>query len=208
MMLGNKELLTSIFDHSEDIRNDTLVVVPRPDKNAMLQDGGASLDLRLGRWFRTMKRSNTSLIDMHEILAGEKKDQTETKLTKEAFVQFGEKFILHPGQFVLAVTLEWIRLPVGLVGHITGKSSLGRRGLIIETAAGVQPGFTGCVTLELANVGEVPIGLVPAMKVCQIFFSRLETPADVARSKFTGRRKPGLGSLSYDPMVVALKNHD
>ena len=204
MILGNKALISAIFDNEHDLNNDTLVVVPKPSREDMERDKGASLDLRLGRWFRTMKRSNTSLIDIAAALSSSASNKPESKFTKEAFVQFNEQFVLHPGQFVLAATLEWIRIPVGLVGHITGKSSLGRRGLIIETAAGIQPGFTGCVTLELANVGEVPIGLVPAMKVCQIFFSRLENPADAARSKFTGGRKPGLGSLENDQMVTAL----
>lgn len=201
-MLGNGELRKSIFEPGAE---DRIVVVPQPDKKTMEDEGGASLDLRLGRWFRTMRRSNISHVDMGKLLTAKSNEKTELNMTKEVFVQFDEEFVLHPGQFVLAATLEWVKIPVTLVGHITGKSSLGRRGLIIETAAGIQPGFTGCITLELANVGEVPISLVPAMQICQIFFSKLAPGSGAAKSKFTGRRKPGLGIIKVDPLVSALR---
>jgi dCTP deaminase len=76
---------------------------------------------------------------------------------RQHFVPFGQKFVLHPGRFALGSTLEWLRLPATMSGYVTGKSSLGRHGLIIETAAGIHPSFSGCLTLELANVGEVPL---------------------------------------------------
>jgi dCTP deaminase len=103
--------------------------------------------------------------------------------------------VLHPGKFVLGITLEWLRLPGDLAGYVTGKSSLGRRGLIIETAAGVQPGFAGCLTLELANVGEIPVKLVPGMKICQLFLHKTMSVNSRASSQFKGARKPGLGVI-------------
>lgn len=103
------------------------------------------------------------------------------------YVPFGSTFIVHPGRFVLAATLEWVRVPETLGGFITGKSTIGRRGLIIETAAGLHPCFSGCITLELANSGEVPIALVPGMRICQVFFHKLTAASPQAASRVLDR---------------------
>lgn len=104
----------------------------------------------------------------------DKDKNLEKTYMKRHFVSFGDRFVLHPNSFVLGSTLEWIRVPVNMGGYVTGKSSWGRRGLIIETAAGIHPGFTGCLTLELTNVGEVPIALYPAFFICQVFFHAIQ----------------------------------
>lgn len=185
MILNTQELYQRIFETSDEA--EALSVIPAPNKERFMEEAGASVDLRLGRWFRTMKQSNLPLIDAS-------KENIDRNFTKEHFVRFDKKFILHPGKFVLGITLEWITLPGDLAGHVTGKSSLGRRGLIIETAAGVQPGYAGCLTLEFANVGEIPIALKPGMKICQVFFHKTTSSNVAARSQFKGSRKPGLGS--------------
>jgi dCTP deaminase len=145
-----------------------LSIVPQPDLASVLHFGAASIDLRLGRWFRTLRPSRTHLLDISLGLSPDTSQQ-DAHLTKEYFVRFGEKFVLHPHNFVLGITLEWVRLPADLGGYIAGKSSLGRRGLIIETAAGLQPGFSGCLALELSNVGEVPIALPPVCGSARFF---------------------------------------
>jgi dCTP deaminase len=86
-------------------------------------------------------------------------------------------------------------MPGELAAYVTRKSSLARRGLVIETAAGGHPGFAGCITLELANVGEIPISLTPGMKICQ-FLHQATSFNSKAGSQFKGRRKPGLGIVS------------
>lgn len=180
-----------------------LSVVPRPDTDALTAAGAASMDLRLGRWFRTLRPSRTAQLNMN--LPTVASDGRENLVpTKEYFVPFGEPFVLHPHNFVLGVTLEWMRLPSDLGGYVTGKSSLGRRGLIIETAAGIQPGFCGCLALELSNVGEVPLALVPGMQVCQIFLHEVAPDPKPAKTQFTGRRKPIMGSIKTDPIVASL----
>jgi dCTP deaminase len=88
---------------------------------------------------------------------------------------------------------------------MTGKSLLGRRGLIIETAAGIHPEFKGCLTLELTNVGEVPIALRPGMPICQIFLHEVKPGGTEARGQFTGRRKPVLGRIQPDHVVERLR---
>jgi dCTP deaminase len=124
--------------------------------------------------------------------------------TKEYFVRFGEPFILHPRNFVLGITLEWMRFPSDLGGYVTGKLSLGRRGLVIETASGIQPGFSGCLALELSNVGEVPIALLPGMQICQIFVHEVGPDPKSAQSQFIGRRKPILGAVRPDDILIRL----
>jgi dCTP deaminase len=180
-----------------------LSVVPQPDLASIRNDGTASIDLRLGRWFRTLRSSRTHLLD---IAMGLPQDfsQQEAHLTKEHFVRFGEQFVLHPHNFVLGITLEWVRIPPDLGGYIAGKSSLGRRGLIIETASGLQPGFSGCLALELSNVGEVPLALRPGMRVCQIFLHHL-SGSRAAKSQFSGRRKPVLGNVHADDVLRKLR---
>jgi len=92
---------------------------------------------------------------------------SETMLLKHHYVHFGKEYFLHPRCFVLGVTLEWFKLPSWLGAYVIGKSSWGRRGLLIATASGVHPGFTGCITLEITNVAEVPIAIRPGMMIGQ-----------------------------------------
>lgn len=100
-------------------------------------------------------------------------------LTELESIEEKSPFILHPGEFVLAVTLERVELPAYLVGRLDGKSSLGRLGLIVHSTAGfVDPGFKGRLTLELSNIANLPIMLYSAMPISQISFVRLTTPAD------------------------------
>jgi dCTP deaminase len=205
MMLGNKDIIDRLFGDLSKKVTDRLLIVPSPDKNDVEAKGQASLDLRLGRWFRSMPQINTGAlgVDLGQQATG-KKTNSVLDTSKEHFVRFGSKFYLHPGQFVLGTTLEWIKLPNTLAGYVTGKSSGGRRGLVIETAAGIHPGFTGCLTLELANMGQVPLELVPGMEICQLFMHIISTPDSPALSQFIGRRKPGIGRVGGDAILAAL----
>ncbi len=130
----------------------------------------ASVDLRLARTFRVFTRHRHTHVDLA-------RDQTD--LTELVEVEEGGRFALHPGEFVLGSTLERVRVPADLVGRLEGKSSLGRVGLIIHSTAGyVDPGFEGQITLELSNVATVPILLYPGMRVAQISFLTMTTPAE------------------------------
>ena len=108
-----------------------------------------------------------------------------------------EAFMLHPGEFVLGSTLERVGVPDDLVGRVEGKSSLGRLGLMIHSTAGfIDAGFDGHITLELANVASLPITLYPGMKIGQISFMEMTSPADkpygqgAVGSKYQGQRGP------------------
>jgi dCTP deaminase len=93
-----------------------------------------------------------------------------------------------------------------LTAYVIGKSSLGRRGLIIATATGVHPGFKGCLTLELSNVGEIPVAIKPGMEICQIFIHETskEDSENIDRSQFVGSRKPRLGVVTLDTFAQKL----
>jgi dCTP deaminase len=148
----------------------------------------SSVDLHLDRYFRVFRNHTMRVIDVKE-------DQEE--LTELVEIDEDDPFILHPGEFVLGSTLERVALPVDLVARLEGKSSLGRLGLLIHSTAGfVDAGFDGHLTLELSNVANLPITLYPAMKIGQISFLRMTTPADVpygsaaVGSKYQGQRGP------------------
>ena len=130
----------------------------------------SSIDVRLDRYFRLFDNHKYAYIDPAE-------DQPE--LTRLIETTAGEPFILHPGEFVIGSTYEQITLPDDVAARLEGKSSLGRLGLLTHSTAGfVDPGFSGHVTLELSNVATLPIKLWPGMKIGQMCFFRLSSPAE------------------------------
>jgi dCTP deaminase len=180
---------------------DPLVMTPTPDLGKLETSGSASVDLRLGTWFVSLRPAR-----MTHFSADDKRKGT-AQLTKTHYVPFGVEYILHPSSFVLGVTLEWIRLPSNLAAYVVGRSSWGRRGLIIATATGVHPGFVGCLTLELSNVGEIPIGIKPGMTICQLFIHTVEGSGSHAtdQSNFVGLRKPTVGRIALDEFALRLE---
>lgn len=179
-----------------------LSVVPRPKDAELRKRAATSIDLRLGRWFRAFKQTRAQSYPL--AVAEDDTSNEERSRTRQHFVPFGKAFVLHPGRFVLGVTLEWLQLPSGLSGYVTGKSSLGRHGLVIETAAGIHPHFSGCLTLELANMGEVPLSIYPGMTVCQVFLHRTTPGKGADLGRFSGRRKPVLSPPKPDPIFQKL----
>ena len=148
----------------------------------------SSVDVRLDRYFRVFENHRYPHIDPAE----EQQD-----LTREVETGADEAFILHPGEFVLASTYEVVTLPDDIAGRLEGKSSLGRLGLLIHSTAGfVDAGWDGQLTLELSNVANLPITLYPGMKIGQISFIRMTTPADnpygssAVGSKYQGQVGP------------------
>jgi len=204
---------------------DPLVITPFPNLEELKRSGSASVDLRLGTWFSTLRQTRVPVLEVDDELthaaqkAGITPEQlrifqellptsevpSEANLTKSQYVPFGSRFILHPQSFVLGVTLEWVRLPSNLAGYVVGRSSWGRRGLIIATAAGVHPGFTGCLTLELTNVGEIPIVIKPGMTICQLFLHMVDSKSpETDKSPFACSRRPSLGKIKLDEVAEKL----
>ena len=154
----------------------------------------SSIDVRLDRFFRVFNNHLYTHIDPAE---------QQDDLTAMVEVADGQSFVLHPGEFVLASTLEIITLGDQLAGRLEGKSSLGRLGLLTHSTAGfIDPGFSGHVTLELSNVANLPIRLWPGMKIGQLCIFRLSSPAEhpygasVYGSRYQGQRGP-TASRSY-----------
>ncbi|MEQ4206305.1 dCTP deaminase [Actinopolymorpha sp. B17G11] len=130
----------------------------------------SSVDVRMDRFFRVFENHRYPHIDPAE---------EQPDLTRLVECEKGEAFILHPGEFVLASTYEIITLPDDIAARLEGKSSLGRLGLLTHSTAGwIDPGFSGHVTLELSNVATLPIKLWPGMKIGQLCFFRLSSPAE------------------------------
>lgn len=202
-MLRASYIASLLKAEDTDSAEGPLVITPLPNLDDLEIDHSASVDLRLGTWFRTTRARSHTVLDIYD--EQNLDNPSEQSLSTAHYVPFGRKFILHPGSFVLAVTLEWIRIPLDLAGQVTGKSSWARRGLIIETAPGVHPGFTGCLTLELSNVGEIPIALVPGTKICQLFLHQLDESSEIADgSRYLGQRQPLIGRITLDDFARKL----
>jgi dCTP deaminase len=130
----------------------------------------ASIDLALGDSFRVFHNHRTSAIDLRN---------PPTGLTEEVVVEDGQPFVIHPGEFCLGRTREWIELPDDVVARIEGKSSIGRLGLIVHATAGFcDPGWKGTLTLELNNLTRVPIKLYSGLLIAQLSFMALDRPAE------------------------------
>jgi dCTP deaminase len=130
----------------------------------------ASVDLRLDRAFRTFRVTSRPYVNVRE---------STDDLTELVKIGDDEPFILQPHTFCLGSTIESVTLPDDIVARVDGKSSLGRLGLLVHATAGyVDPGWTGCLTLELSNQSQMPIALYYAMRIAQISFLKLSTPAE------------------------------
>jgi dCTP deaminase len=156
----------------------------------------SSVDLHLDSEFRVFRNNRYPFIDVRA---------PQPDLTELVEIEEDEPFILHPGEFVLGQTLEWVELPDDLVSRLEGKSSLGRLGLLIHSTAGyVDPGWKGNLTLELSNVANLPIALYRGMKIGQISFfkmsSAVERPYGSVElgSKYQGQSTPTASQFYKD----------
>jgi dCTP deaminase len=139
-----------------------------PWDDAMVQP--ASVDLRLGHSFRVFHNHRASAIDLKD---------PPRNLTEQVTIADDEPFLIHPGEFVLGRTLEWVELPDDVVARIEGKSSIGRLGLIVHATAGfVDPGWKGTLTLEITNLTRIPIKLWANLPIAQLSFMTLDRPAE------------------------------
>jgi len=150
-------------------------LIIRPFDKSLL--GPSSLDLRLGNEFLVFERTRIDVIDPHKPI---------DKFVKIVNISDDEYFIIHPNEFILATTLEYIKLPSYLAARIEGRSSLARLGLIIHSTGGfIDAGFEGQLTLEMSNLNNVPVKLFPRMRIAQIAFIIQDKPS----TKPYGERK-------------------
>lgn len=176
-----------------------LVITPILNEKQQISDHAAAVDLRLGPQFIVAKRSHFAQIDARDTEA-----LTQVYQSQEHFdVGMEGQIVIHPQQFLLAATLEYLRLPMDLTGSVIGRSSWGRIGLIIATATAVHPGFTGCLTLELQNLGDTPMVLHPGTRIAQIALFKVGSdsshiPPNVFRAKYVAAIGPEASRLGND----------
>ena len=153
------------------------------------QCGSCSVDFRLGNEFNVFEHSRHPYIDLRNKRGIE-------DLMRPVMVENDDAFILQPREFVLAITEECLELDDDVLGRLEGRSSLGRIGIIVHGTAGLfDPGWSGKATLELSNLGRMPVALYPGMRICSFTFEQLSSPSSVpyrlkAGNKYAGQTRP------------------
>lgn len=163
-------MILSDGDIRKALKEKRIEITPTPDFSTQL--GSCSIDLRLGDTFRVFEHSKYSFIDPS------KKDFSN-EITREIKIKKGDVFMMQPGDFVLAVTLEKVKIPPDLMGRLEGRSSLGRLGIVVHSTASIfDPGWDGKPVLELGNLGRMAVSLTVGMRICAMTFEELSSPAE------------------------------
>lgn len=173
-----------------------IIIHPLEDPEIQIQP--SSVDLRIGNEFKGFRIVRKPVIDPM--------DKGDLESYMESFyLEEGEPFIIHPGEFALATTYETIKLPGDLVGRVEGRSSMGRLGITMHVTAGyIDPGFHGKITLEISNIGKMPVALYMGQRVCQIVFETMTSPSEKPYghpdrdSKYMGQERPITSKIKQD----------
>lgn len=177
--------------------DDGLIVIdPLDDPDHQIQP--SSVDLKIGSEFKSFQIISKPCIDP--------KDQSDIDSYMQSFhIDEDEAFIIHPGEFALATTLEMVHVPTDLVARVEGRSSMGRLGITMHVTAGfIDPGFQGNITLEISNIGKMPVALYPGQRVCQIVFETMTSPSEIPyghpsrNSKYMGQTRPESSRIKSD----------
>ncbi|MCL5970548.1 MAG: dCTP deaminase [Patescibacteria group bacterium] len=167
-------MVLSDKDIKKAIKEGRIKINPVPDFKTQL--GSCSIDLRLGNTFRIFEYSKSPYIDPT------KKDYSN-EITKVVKLKESEHFIMQPGDFVLAVTHEKVKIASSLLGRLEGRSSLGRLGIVVHSTASIfDPGWDGNAVLELGNLGRIAVALYPGMRICAMTFEELSSPSEIPYS--------------------------
>ena len=158
----------------------------------------SSVDLRIGNEFKGFTITSKPFIDP--------RDNTDLESYMNSFtIEEGEPFIIHPGEFTLATTFETVKLPADIVARVEGRSSMGRLGVTMHVTAGyIDPGFEGKITLEISNIGKMPVALYPGQRVCQIVFETMTSPSvkpyghEDRDSKYMNQTGPQVSKIKQD----------
>ena len=185
----------------EYLNEGKIVIDPLKDEQ---QIQPSSVDMRLGDEFKVFKVIRKPYIDP-------KDEEDIAEYMESSTVPEGEAFIIHPNEFALATTQEYVKVPDDLVARVEGRSSMGRLGVTMHVTAGyVDPGFEGRITLEISNIGAMPVALYPGQRVCQLVFETMTTPAELPyghpkrNSKYMKQLKPESSRVKLD---YELKNN-
>lgn len=192
MSVLSREIICERLSESE--LNRRLVITPLLDPESQI--GPASVDLRLGVNFRVDLRTREPVLD-----ALRTNGRPIDTFFDNTFREFGERFVIYPGQLVLASTFEYLALPTDLYGQVVTRSSMNRLGVSLYSI--VQPGYAGTLTIELSNQSSNPVALYPGMRVAQIAFIQLEKPVTQgyvshAMAKYVADPQPKVSALDED----------
>ena len=189
-------MILSDVDIRQRIEKGEIVIDPLDDPDLQIQP--ASVDLKLGEEFLDFRLTNIPCIHPNS-------ENDVTEYVRKTIVKEGEEFILHPNDFVLGTTKERVEIPPDLIAHVQGRSSLGRLAVVIHATAGViDPGYRGQITLELSNLGTAPVALTPGMRISQVIFTELNTPAKNPYGKgrestYQAQEGPQASKIQLDP---------
>jgi len=188
-------MILSDRDLKARIAQGDIVIEPLDDPELQIQP--ASIDLRLGNVFMVYRLPHVACIDSRD-------PQSVSGYTEQIVIEDGSGFILQPGEFALGSTLERIAVPADLVARVEGRSSIGRIAVVVHATAGfIDPGFEGEITLELANLGRCAVKLYPGMRISQVVFHTMTSPAErpygpARGSKYQGQSGPVASRLAVD----------
>jgi dCTP deaminase len=188
-------MILSDRDLKARLEKGDVVIEPITDWELQLQP--ASVDLRLSPDFVVYKLPHMACIDPRD-------PESVQRYTQKIEIQDGEAFTLHPGEFALGSTAEWVKVPTDLVARVEGRSSIGRLAVVVHATAGfVDPGFEGHITLELSNLGRCAVKLYPGMRISQLVFHEMTSPAErpygkERGSKYQGQRGPVASRIGDD----------
>ena len=196
MILSDRDIRTHLKDGK-------IKIAPKDGLERRIGPDG--IDFRLGNTFLVFERNKQPYIDP-------RKRATAEGMTRQIVVKTGEPFIVHPGELVLATTLERLSLSDDLLGRLEGRSSLGRLGIIVHSTASIfHPGWDGTATMELGNLGVMPVALYPRMRICMFTFERMSSPverpygSDGSTSKYQGQDGP-LPSSVWEELETELED--
>ncbi|MCI6774590.1 dCTP deaminase [Methanobrevibacter boviskoreani] len=182
-------------DLKKCIEDGKIVIDPLTDEK---QIQPSSIDMRIGDEFKVFRVIRKPFIDP-------KDDDDIASYMESLTVEDGEAFIIHPNEFALATTYEYVKVPDDLVARVEGRSSMGRLGVTMHVTAGyIDPGFEGKITLEISNIGAMPVALYPGQRVCQLVFETMTTPAEKPyghpdrNSKYMGQKSPESSRIKDD----------
>ncbi len=187
--------ILSDVDIKKCLKDGKIVIDPIKDEK---QIQPSSVDLRIGNEFKGFKIITKPYIDPF--------DDTDLESYMTSFhINKEEPFIIHPGEFTLATTYETVKLPDDIVARVEGRSSMGRLGITMHVTAGyIDPGFEGKITLEISNIGKMPVALYPGQRVCQIVFETMTSPSlkpyghEDRDSKYMGQTGPQVSKIKED----------
>ena len=183
-MLGDSKIALRLV---QDDERERIYITPLIDPT--VQIGPASMDIRLGP--DALVFANVNFVCIDPLLPEDVSISQLAAYSRTYELTPRAPLILHPGEFALAASLEYVRLPSNIASRLEGRSSYGRAGLLVHAIAGfIDLGFRGRITLELTNLGKLPLSLLPGTRIGQLCFFPCDGTvlgyADKREQKYSG----------------------